>query len=596
MKFSAEVLPKIFVSQCRFLDKIGWIFMLGSSDEKKFNNNITTQPVLTKHEINYLFKGILRIPDFFAQARRHIKLEYFDSDYELFYIILWKKFLSLESERGAAFLFDPSNIDKVCDILQTEVFAALEGIAPDRKKQIINNFFNENNFLVWVYSSPPESIDRLKLDEYLKRFFIHRGVQDPLKKLFSVTGRQTIVDISTLLRGCVEELNEINFNNLSSVVSSPSVNFIESFKTKKFPTGIKFLDFMLDGGQIDGEVYGVLGAYGGGKTLFAVQLACDSIRYQIEENYLAENYSLEKKPIRHSFIFHYEASTNEMQKRTIANLCEISLRSLDEGVEKFSSKFGPIKIKSYEKKYWSKAIEFSEDEFLPEFERLQRLSLYSPYIHLVDCSGTNPNASAKVGSGYVEEIAEILESLKKKHNYDIGVVIIDYAGLCCRRYINANPGFRLEHLRHLIGNFGDKCRHLIAGPFNCPVWVFHQLAAAANKRTHAVQAHHADAAESKSFVENMSYAFNMGVPHEKYRTLLFSVTKARRSALSPPEFLLINGEFQRLEPAKDKFDYNYQTGEVCPIEDVSDLSSSFDYSNSFDSTDFSSDGDSSLEL
>ena len=51
----------------------------------------------------------------------------------------------------------------------------------------------------------------------------------------------------------------------------------------RFPTNVPFLDDFLGGGHAPGEVHGVLGAIGAGKSSLALRIAWEAARYQQAE-------------------------------------------------------------------------------------------------------------------------------------------------------------------------------------------------------------------------------------------------------------------------------------------------------------------------
>lgn len=525
------------------------------------HNYLKTEAPLSVEQLNYIFLGLLRFKDLFNLASTYIKIDHFDNELEIVYRLIWKTALKINQEKGPAFLFDDPN--KVFSLFQLELSPEIEKIK--NNKYIIDSLYGRNNekgILNWIYETDINEININLVTDYLKKFLNHRIVQEPLRAILNSVNRNVISEIPNVLKSLAD--TSVSISSLNTQFSkTPTLDNLIFEQTPFESTGVGFLDHVLSGGQLPGEVYGVLGAYGSGKTLFSVQIACG---FAINQVTLYSAGQIQEP--KHSFIFHYEANFEEMAKRVIAHISEISWEELQTGnLNNLSSETGPIFIKDYEKKYWAKDIAKNNGVFKPERQRLEiRSKLYNHYIHLVDMSGTNPQ-NPKMGCGYVQEIANILAAETARKKIQVGSVVIDYAGLCCKRYI-ADKGIKPENLRYFLGDFGDRCRQLIAIPMKCSVWVMHQLAAAANKRTDAYLAHHADAAEAKNFVENMVYAFNLGVPNAQYRTVTLNVTKARRSSIKKPVFLWINGLFQRLEPGEKYFIHNLETGDVIPRENV----------------------------
>lgn len=107
-----------------------------------------------------------------------------------------------------------------------------------------------------------------------------------------------------------------------------------------------------------------------------------------------------------------------------------------------------------------------------------------------------------------------------------------------------------DALRHLIGSMGDKCKKLLAVPYDCPVWLFHQLSSAANTRTYATRQHGTDAAEAKNFPENVSFCFELGCRDQEFGAFFMTCSKGRRAAVGRSPLLVMEGDFFRIVPAE----------------------------------------------
>lgn len=526
--------------------------------------NIKTEQPITKSEIDHIFYGLLSSKDYLQIYLDKINENMFDPIKEAHCILLLKIIKKIQRE-GKIDLLYSENLSEAQTFLETEILAYRDLRPKEVPQQVVDELLSKSEdskgLVPWIFEFKKETSDEKKKDayfiNYIKRFLSIRKIQRGLKHLLEKEGQSFIVNLPEILKTYAEEYVHIN-KATDNPIKSANISTWTPKPKPRYKTGVNFLDKALNGGQAPGEVYGVLGAYASGKTMLAVQIACQSARVQAEMHRLDKNYIPKR-----SFIFHYEATHDEMMSRIISHICEISWEELlDFDLNRLSSLDGPIFPKPYEIERWNHAYKSKDGTFQAERERLEsRMSLYQDYIHLVDMSGTEDDS--KRGAGYIYEIANILNQHVVKNNIPIGCVIIDYAGLCCKRYIAAN-NMKTESLRHLIGDFGYLCRQLIAVPFSCPVWIFHQLAAASNKKTFNSLQHHADAAEAKNFAENLVFCFNLGVPHPQYRTILMTDTKPRRSVQLKPMFLWVNGQYQVIEEASPYFNLDLVTFEVTP--------------------------------
>jgi hypothetical protein len=167
------------------------------------------------------------------------------------------------------------------------------------------------------------------------------------------------------------------------------------------------------------------------------------------------------------------------------------------------------------------------------------------------CDFSGPDDNPQRGTGYVHEIAAALEQ-ERQNGREIGSVYIDYAGIACRRHISVLPRPRQDEMRHLVGEFGNWCRLLIAQPMSARVYVMHQLNSQANSRGFATRQHYSDAAEGRNFAENLHFCATLGTRDREFNCVQFDCSKARRSALLPtPPLLRMYGELGRFEVATD---------------------------------------------
>jgi hypothetical protein len=92
---------------------------------------------------------------------------------------------------------------------------------------------------------------------------------------------------------------------------------------------------------------------------------------------------------------------------------------------------------------------------------------------------------------------------------------------------------------------------LIAVPFNCSVWIMHQLSGEANKGTWAKRQTHADAKGTTSFAENLWFCFQLGLPHPKLKAMEFRCGVARRTAVGDPVIVRLDGELGTIRLAPE---------------------------------------------
>ena len=510
-----------------------------------------TDVKISPAQIEFMLTHVVRLPNLFTIAKGQMAARVFSEQHEAAYGKLWHAVLEVEKDKQDFFQDVSGAQMAVWSYLEPRLTpdpdlpASLKAFLLDPNNGLIKRIFHEVNFV---------EAEAYKL---LKRFLRERVVQNPLwKKLSSAEGR-LLDDLPQILIEAQRLDTSLATMDDDPVESGAPENWTP-VKLNKFPSGIKFIDTMLRGGHAPGEVYGVLGAYASGKTSLAVQIVYNTAKVQQELACITEGETIYPKEC---YLFTYEATGDEIRMRLWASACSIEHGILEEfDWDKLSTKGN---LKPYELELYKDRIKSGhKDQILGEYERLKATEpMLRKNLWVLDMSGTGKNP--KRGTGYVSEIRQIIDAdLQRKsrasgRKHEVGVIVIDYAGLAAWRHIGEH-GVEATELRHYIGRFGDCCKKELAVPLNTPVWVFHQLTGEANKRTHKVQQHYTDAAESKGFAENLAFCFALGTKDEETNTLLFSCSKARRAQIGHPPTLVIEGDFFRLAESK-QFTYDTKT-------------------------------------
>jgi hypothetical protein len=544
-----------------------------ANNKKKIESALTSTPKtdvkLSREQIEEMLAHVIRLPTLFTIAKSQMPAKTFPEREEAPYHKLWVAAMAVESKQHSSFFHHPEvSRNAMWSYIQPrlandpEVSAALKDYLLNPNTGLLAKIYNRTQFF-------EEAAYQL-----LKRFMRERLVQAPLAKKLAMAGGNLLDDLPQMLHEAQQLDTSIDSLDKDPVESGAPEGW-EPVKLNKYPTGVKFIDNMLRGGHAGGEVYGILGAFGSGKTSLAVQLLYNSALYQQNDakkrNDLASVPGAPDEGVtyypKECYIFSYEATKDEIRMRLWSSSCNIEHGILEEfDRSKLSSnKNGYNSLKDYEKELYKETAKAGhQDLILGELERLEStVPMLRRNLWVLDMSGTDDNP--KRGTGYVPEIRQIIDadlerkSRKSGRKHEVGLVVVDYAGLVAWRHIGEHS-IEATELRHYIGRFGDACKKQLAVPLGCPIWIFHQLTGEANKRTHKVQQHYTDAAESKGFAENLAFCFALGTKDEETNTLLFSCSKARRAQIGHPPTLVLEGDFFRLAESKEfTFDTKLRT-------------------------------------
>lgn len=520
-------------------------------------------------QIEAIFRDFFRDRDFHIFARDSFKFYIFRPEDESHFRVLLQVAEILENTYGTDAIFD--NPQRVSAWFSAEVTSFVSSAINEYSPSAAEGVTFPGLLLDKIFLAPEEELNTARSKEYLQLLLQERLVQNSLRDFVVATSHGVSMNFEEILQGTLRKHKEIMASDLNPL-SSIAPEGWEPRPLEFRDTGIGYFNRVLGGGAVGGEVYGILAPTGGGKTTQAVQLICAFAEAEVGKKMLAEAQGEQYEPM-HAVLFHYEASLDEARGRVWSCLSKVhidTIRNYDP--ETLSSTRNGVPFKQYEHELFRDVWQFADPATREgELERIQRcVPLHAPYMHLVDMGDTRQDP--KRGKGYVQEIADYIERWLVNQGKKVGLVVIDYAGVCVKRHI-AYTGKSHEQLRHLLGDFGDNAKEAIALKFDVPVFVYHQTTFAETKRSPAAKLHHSDSAEAKNFGENMAFCFCLGVATEQEKCLQMHTSKARRTTGHPPVLLRISGKTSRLEDASNQFYLDPNTGQIMPRTEAGAINS-----------------------
>lgn len=404
--------------------------------------------------------------------------------------------------------------------------------------------------LYWIFKQVSKEDLEVKAGaRLLQRFLYEREVVDGLRREFDKAAGGTPTNFAKLLANVQRRALII-----SSVHNDPVADLLttawQPVGVNKFPTGVTAFDALLDGGQAAGEIYGLLAPFSAGKTLLAVQLAVETAKF------FRMQHEQTGAPLRHVFLFSYEADLDELRRRTMAYAAWIHKSTTEEVCGDFSKLSRLDSLKPYE----GELARLRGGEIDGgEFERwMAAVELVGPVLHSCVMLGNDGS-----GTGFVDEIESVLHAKRDEKGWEPGAVIIDYVGKCVDRHIYANNLDPAKHTRHLIKRCVDQARNNIGKEFQVPVWALHQFNGEANGKKPGAKLHHSDAAECKSFGEAADFCLCLGMPNDKEHVAILNCSKGRRSADSNRTRLIKRlGDFGRYIDVDDQYTFDDVSGQV----------------------------------
>jgi hypothetical protein len=511
---------------------------------RKFNGEPVNaqQPVLDEHKRELMLAIFIRNQTAFLEARPELKPEHF-GPFDLAHQLVWSVVCDFYDRYEAL----PDDT-----LLATEIETVLTAhpdMLPTASYDRLNSFrelaFSPDTF-------PGKSIETSPV--------LHRWALDALKclrnegmasRLKGAAGTDSTVPVNfpKLISDFAAESDKIAAIGAGVGTTAFPKDWHRSSPFKTWSTGLDFVNKYMGGGQVDGEVYGLLGPFGSCKTLCACTLAIEAARFFAAE--AAQNPDRKRKV---AFLLSYEADVAEIQRRTLGYAAKIQ-RSEMEAIpadcpleEANLSRTG--KLKEYERFVFKKAL--AEGKTVSgELERLiHAQNTLNPYFIPLDMKGRRG-----IGSGGIKEAARLIAAECRHHDVECGWVGIDYVKAMIARFMQAGE-MSNDELRFQIQGVPLMAKDNIAHPFHCPVWLLHQLSGDANSFKPGVLADHTHSSESKSFAENLDFSFSIGKPEESLQAALFGCSKHRRQPGFPNSIIKIDGALNRVYDGSRLFQLN----------------------------------------
>ena len=508
---------------------------------------IQDEPRMTPVELEELLVHIIRVPAVYSEARRFVESDDWDPHAERHYRIMIDGLFKL----GDTKLYVVGNIPYVA--VYTEVRRILDDDPMLRDaSHMINDIVGRpgdpdpyNGLLYHAYKTVEESDLSAQYGlTLLKKFLRERQVLDKVRRVIdgaggrNVTGFGSILSKITIKDRAVEAIGSDPFHIMLPENWVPTT-------IDTTPIGIKWADNLM-GGQAPGDVNAVLGPFGGGKTMFAVQVAVERAKMCMAWHVHGDAGHERLKQV--IFASYEEDVDRDIRPRVMSCAAHIkkatleNLRSLDELSRK--GNLLPYEVAMYE------MMKVKDDDLKDgEYERLQKAHLQvGKNLQMMDMRGNGR------GSGWIPELASYIERQQQQHGWVIDTVIIDYTKIMCRRHLKAQDKDPDRALRHLINETPMTAKMDLAERFGCTVWLLQQLSGESNTRSPTAQLNHAHAGEARDFAENLASCLVFGVKDGPSGCCRVFYTKGRRSENQGKDILVfLDGGFGRTADAAGNY-------------------------------------------
>lgn len=474
---------------------------------------------LTDRQKEFMLTVLLRDVDSFQTARTQLRAEHFSvQDRKL--ALIW----NTACEFYDTYQELPSKQQLSVEIEQR--LGLIEEQFDDEELRSIDDFLDE------CFSFSRKVIKGYYGLALTKRFIIDSMAADLAQETAEWDGNRPL-DLGRLLSRKQEMLQQVD-----ALEARTEEAFPEDWTPKalhKTTTGLPFWDHFMNGGQAGGEVYGLLGPFGSCKTTLMTQTAVAQCRW-LNGLWLEGGRKGLPKQV---YLATYEESREEIRMRMLGCAAQL-LRNRLEELENWQA-LESKEMLDYERTFFANAIR--QKLVVPTEYRRAQLAMRWLNRSLVILDMTSDGR----GTGLADELAATIRAdQQKKNNPGVHSVFVDYAGAAVERYLDTHELDRKE-MRVRLKTFPLHCKQKIAVPYNASVWIAHQLSGSANSKGSGQAQHHTDAAETKSFAENLVFCFTVGTKDPISANCVLAKTKARRAGGSPHRVIRVAGELWRVE-------------------------------------------------
>lgn len=465
-------------------------------------NELIPDAPLTPEEISTMVRGMLHFPQLLADAiSAGFDASVFSNNSELpyFYLVgvmidLYKAHQSFTPEMiNTALLSRISRPDPVTNmpcILTEDEKTAL--IGDDKHPGFIRESMAPTGL-------SPEQISAYKkfCEEILRRFMTTRIVKGRLQTILNSPGELDSAprNMHTVLEEWQQRAQRIAGIGVSvkNTAMMPEFGGNILLPPPATPTTIPWIDNYI-GGFRPGDIIGVLGPFGGGKTTMLVSA---TVR-------MAEQYYLrgEKKL---AVYVGFEDGNEKMNYLFWSAAGRIDRKLFLNGgspADVWASFSTSSSLKPYDKNLPENK---NGKILLGERERWE-MSMKWLNSHMCYLDFSHSDADKSRGKGGAEEIAAAIDRLVEETGMEVGLLSIDYAGLVVERMLDkAGDKFRYqEQITRPIKQLPDQLRRAISDRHKCTILLAHQLAPGETAKTATHKyIDHTSSQGGKSFAENL---------------------------------------------------------------------------------------------
>ena len=453
----------------------------------------------TRNEADYLIVSLLLLPELRQSAIESLDgLSLFDNLVLPAHAIIWDGIRRLapvcENDRMAT-----SSVG--CEIVSRNTSPNDEEVVREAVEMLNNYADTEVSDINVVYAG-----------RILEAFLVQARKASMMMRLSEVTN---LDDLSAFVDNGSKEVSRIGITgepDIEDPLSDPDKFMPERIP---IPTGVDWIDYLSGGGHCSGELIGVLGPQGGGKTMTATSMLI-----------------AQAKQRRHCLLLTYEQSVlGDVSNRLYTRLFNDNEGDLMRDL--VDSRHPELRGKRVDVEFFRR-YRYSEWPDIVK-ERYKELNQrYGAYVHSMDFAKDVDIRDPKPqGTRGVKDIEAVLDVLEKR-GQKVDFVIIDWLWPAVTRWFYNQTSTRIGDELKAAVQFLYALKAMTEKK-NVVTFVFHQLDSEHTRSSPQVQPNCTNAWNIKSFSQVMVHCYVIGNRDKESQVMWLGNDKARTGA---PQYIL----------------------------------------------------------
>lgn len=520
------------------------------------NQELNINKKLSLQDLADMLAHFIWVPELYRTYETSLKAEYFYPE-EVGFTVVFSALQEYYSKEGTKNKPDKARLE-----IYTRTYLRGHPLSKDdtETESIIFDTNPAFGLIANLYDTDRASLTYATGEPIVRQFLVERAIANAiLKHVNDMNEFKDSVNMSEAehLKKMAEDAERIT--GISAIVEieelAPDLSYFDKMNTQQgVPSGIPWIDAHIERGQRYGDVNGIIGPTGAGKTTLGSQLFVSNVREAIQQYVSGVDDRL-------CVFYTYEQRAFDLQQKVFSNAFSIARSSIreDRRLSETFSNGTTIPLKPYEIGRFENRSEV--ERYNMDREYFSRHGIIRNMSGVADICDDDRmiNIKKNKGIGGLQELVNDLHYIQETRQQGIRAVFIDYIGLVMERQFSITEDSDVFYRG--LKRFPDEVRQKVAGEFNCVVWLLHQMSGSANKVKPTTPLHHADAEGCRSLANNMSNCLCLGNPDSGSegggKCLYLSFSKLRNSGASGFDsvnlILQHNAIFARLDNVTDKY-------------------------------------------